>query len=157
MPNSFSVPKHNSDGSKTYDLAAIATRLILSLVMFYYNILHQLQLAWANLWENTEWNLASQFEAKGIPAPTAMSITLVCLILLLLLGILIGLFTRINSLLLIAVLGFVLLVPLDLSTTLNPQAIVLYAALCLTLAIAGPGRASLDYYFASRKAKRLEL
>ena len=69
----------------------------------------------------------------------------VIILLLSLIAIVIGIFTRINALILLLATIAILIVPLSLSPSLTPQTLVLYITVFLGLVLGGPGKASLDY------------
>jgi len=68
--------------------------------------------------------------------------------------VLVGIFTRINAFVLVLLSGVILLAPIILSATLNPQTLALYIGLFAGLAFGGGGRLSLDYALANRRERR---
>jgi len=143
-----------SFGSPDWGLLMI--RLVLVTALAYYQILNQIQSAWAFLWNHRKWDLVNQIEGLTLPFPQVIAVSLVFLICLSMMGLTIGIFTRINALVLALLLGFVLVAPRLLSSSLSPQTLALNIGILLGLLFSGAGRFSLDYYLASRKAKAVQ-
>jgi uncharacterized membrane protein YphA (DoxX/SURF4 family) len=106
------------------------------------------------VWDAGEWDLVGQLSEKGVTAPPVVALASVATLTISLLGVCIGIFTRINALILALLIGFILLAPIILSATLNPQSLALYVGLFVALAIGGGGRLSLDYALANRRERR---
>ena len=138
------------------DLGLLMIRFVAVAAFFYYQLIDQLDLARLYLWEKTEWDLVTQLSERELPFPGPVACFLVLVFTFSLLGALVGIFTRINSLILLLATGFILLAPIELSTFLTPQALVLYLGIFLGLSLGGAGRLSLDHVLSKRKRKEKE-
>jgi uncharacterized membrane protein YphA (DoxX/SURF4 family) len=136
------------------DFGLLLIRIITVAIFFYYQLGTQLALAIDFIWDAGEWDLVTQLTDKGSPAPNVVALLSVAILTIALLGVLIGIFTRINGLILTLLTGFILLAPIILSATLNPQSLALYVGLFAALALGGGGRLSLDYALANRRERR---
>jgi len=136
------------------DFGLLLIRIIAVAIFFYYQLGAQMALGIDFIWDAGEWDLVTQLTDKGLPAPTVLALVSVAVLTISLLGVLIGIFTRINALILTLLVGFILLAPIILSATLNPQALALYVGLFIGLALGGGGRLSLDYALANRRERR---
>jgi uncharacterized membrane protein YphA (DoxX/SURF4 family) len=136
------------------DLGLLLIRVITVAIFFYYQMGHQLSLGIDFIWDAGEWDLVTQLTDKGFPAPSVLALSSVAVLTISLLGVLLGIFTRINALILALLSGVILLAPIILSTTLNPQSLALYVGLFAGLACGGGGRLSLDYALANRRERR---
>jgi len=136
------------------DFGLLVIRIITVAIFFYYQLGAQMALGIDFIWDAGEWDLVTQLTDKGLPAPTVLALVSVAVLTISLLGVLIGIFTRINALILTLLVGFILLAPIILSATLNPQALALYVGLFIGLALGGGGRLSLDYALANRRERR---
>ena len=120
----------------------------------YYQLVEQLRLGNLFIWEKADWELINEIATLGLPMPAAIGVTLVLLLTAALIGITIGIFTRINATILFGLTAFTLIGPLHLSLSLNPQSLVLYLALFLALACGGAARVSLDYLLTRKKTEK---
>ena len=148
-------PLQDSDPDKPClaDLGLLVIRLLAVATFTYYQLNRQFHLAVDHLWEGADWDLVSQLADRGLPSPdliaAAVGIQIVTL-----LGVVLGIFTRINAFLFTLMIGFLLFSAIDLSPSLNPQALALYLAIFLGLACGGAGRLSLDHLLAGRRARK---
>lgn len=142
------------DRPRLADLGLLVIRLLAVATFAYYQLVRQLHLAVDFLWEGAEWDLVSQLAGLGLPSPDLIASASVGLQIVTLLGVVFGIFTRINALLFALMTGFVLFSAISLSASLNPQALALYLAIFLGLACGGAGRLSLDHLLAGRRARK---
>jgi uncharacterized membrane protein YphA (DoxX/SURF4 family) len=147
-------PLQDSDPDKPRlaDLGLLVIRLLAVATFAYYQLVRQLHLAVDHLWEGADWDLVSQLAERGLPSPDIIASAAVGLQIVTLLGVVFGIFTRINALLFTLMIGFVLFSAISLSASLTPQA--LYLAIFLGLACGGAGRLSLDHLLAGRRARK---
>lgn len=136
------------------DLGLLIIRVIAIAIFSYYQLGGQLSHAIDYVWNNGEWDLINQLADKHLPAPSSLALVAVAILTVTLFGALLGIFTRINALLLALLCGFILFAPLTLSTTLNPQTLALYVGLFIGLAFGGGGQLSLDYALENRRERR---
>ncbi|MDP4937818.1 MAG: DoxX family membrane protein, partial [Verrucomicrobiales bacterium] len=129
-------------------------RIITVAIFFYYQHVAQMALGIDFVWDAGEWDLVTQLTDRGLPSPAVLALVSVAVLTISLLGLVLGIFTRINALILALFVGFILLAPIILSATLNPQALTLYLGLFIGLALGGGGRLSLDYALANRRERR---
>ena len=116
--------------------------------------MEQLRLGSLFIWEKADWELINEIATRGLPMPAAIGVTLVLLLTTALIGITVGIFTRIIARILFGLTAFTLIGPLHLSLSLNPQSLVLYLALFLALACGGAARVSLDYLLTRKKTEK---
>ncbi|MEM9017534.1 MAG: DoxX family protein [Verrucomicrobiota bacterium] len=136
------------------DFGLFVIRFLVAVIFFYYELKDLLTGAFRHVWEKAEWPLSDLLEERGLPFPEFIAAAFLLVLTLALIGIAIGIFTRVNSILLLLLFGLVLFLPLELSPSLNPQAISLYLVVFLGLALGGAGRASLDHALSGRKKKK---
>lgn len=148
------LPDNGPDKVQPGDLGLLIVRILTAVIFFYYQLGNQLSLAVNFVWDAGEWDLVRQLTDKGLPAPSILALASVAILTISLLGVLIGIFTRFNALLLTLLSGFILITPIILSATLNPQSLALYVGLFAALALGGGGRLSLDYALANRRERR---
>jgi uncharacterized membrane protein YphA (DoxX/SURF4 family) len=142
------------DRPRLADLGLLVIRLLAVATFAYYQLVRQLHLAVDFLWEGAEWDLVSQLAGLGLPSPDLIASASVGLQIVTLLGVVFGIFTRINALLFALMIGFVLFSAISLSASLNPQALALYLAIFLGLACGGAGRLALDHLLVGRRARK---
>tara|TARA_R110000850_G_scaffold255885_2_gene381764 strand:- start:1149 stop:1613 length:465 start_codon:yes stop_codon:yes gene_type:complete len=147
------LPDKGPGKPNSSDFGLFIVRSISAAAFVYYQLLDQLSLARLFVWDKAEWDLANQLNELGLPVPGVLSVALIILLLIAFLGIVVGIFTRINALILLFLTAFIFIVPLNLSPTLTPQTLVLYLALFLGLAFGGAGRVSLDFLMAGKRIK----
>ena len=145
------LPDQSPEKPNSSDFGLFIVRFISVSAFVYYQLLDQLNLVRLFVWEKAEWPLIDQIRDMNLPMPELIAPTLIIVLAISLFGISLGIFTRINSLILFILTAFILLAPLDLSPTLTRQALVLYLALFLALACGGAGRVSLDYLMTGKK------
>lgn len=148
------LPDAGPEKPQLSDLGLLIIRVVTFAVFFYYQLRTQLVSATDYVWDSGDWSLIEQLVAKGLPVPDIVAISGIAIFSISLLGVLLGIFTRMNALILTLMTGFVLLTPLILSVTLNPQSLALYIGLFAGLACGGGGRLSLDYSLASHRERR---
>lgn len=151
------LPDNGPQRTAASDVGLFVVRLFTAVTFFYYQLIEQLGQARNYFWEKAEWDLVNQFTDKGLPLPGVLAVAFVIVFALSLAATTVGIFTRINALILLVLAGAILILPLDLSLSLNPQALVLYIGAFLGLALGGAGRASLDYRLAGRKSKKTNM
>lgn len=136
------------------DVGLLLIRIAPVTVFSYYQLGSQLSQTVDFIWNAAEWDLVTQFDDKGFPAAAILAPVAVAILTISLMGVLVGIFTRINAFILTLLSGVILLTPIILSATLNPQALTLYIGLFAGLACGGGGRLSLDYALANRRERR---
>lgn len=143
----------SSAGFVLSDLCPLALRFATGLTMLYFQAWYQSIRAWSYVWHKQSWSLVDQFEELGFAMPGVFATTLITLCALLSVGLITGIYTRICAFLMLTVVTFILIVPVELSGSLNVQALLLYAGLSFTLILSGGGRISLDHLLTRRKRK----
>ncbi|NNE90317.1 MAG: DoxX family membrane protein [Verrucomicrobiales bacterium] len=136
------------------DLWIFLIRFFTGYPMIHYQAWKHARTGWDYMWQKTNWTVHDQMVNLGASSPGPMAVLLIFFLLTSSFGIVIGFLTRINSILLLVCLGVVLIAPVELSTTLTSQTLLLYLGLCLTLIVAGGGFFSLDTLLTSRRRKR---
>jgi putative oxidoreductase len=111
-------------------------------MIFYIHGLHKLEGCIAYLLHGTPWILAEEVAGMHFPAPLASAVAATLVQFTCSLFIIVGLFTRINSLFLFGALSGAILQ--NLLAGRDPQLAILYTLVVLTLAFIGGGRKSLD-------------
>ena len=117
-------------------------RISAGLMIFYIHGWHKLEGLIAYLQNGTPWKLAEEVAGMHFPAPLASAVAATLVQFICSLFIIIGLFTRINAILLFGALSGAILQ--NLLAGRDPQLAILYALVVLTLAFIGGGRISLD-------------
>ncbi len=148
------LPDNGPEKPQTSDFGLFVIRVMTVAAFFYYQLWDQVVSAQDYVWNSGDWDLISQLANKGFPFPNVVAVAGVLILVLGLLAALFGIFTRINALVVSLLIGFILIAPLILSSTLNPQSLVLYLGVFIGLACGGGGRVSLDHFLAGRKARR---
>lgn len=136
------------------DAGLLVVRATAVLAFLYYQLAGMLDAARSYIWERTEWDLGDRFAELGLPFPGPIAVAFTVVVAAALAGILVGIFTRINALILLVASAAILFLPLELSPSLTPQASLLYLGVFFGLALGGAGRLSLDYRLAGRKARK---
>lgn len=158
-------PDSGPDKPAGPDFGLLAIRLIAASAFFYYQLAGQLGSLLRFVWQREEWTLVEQLADFDLPFPRLLAPAVILLLAIALLGAALGIFTRINALVLSLLTTFVLLAPVILysapdappsllSPSLNPQSLVLYLAVFLGFAIGGAGKVSLDSLFSRMNAGR---
>jgi putative oxidoreductase len=145
---------NNPERNPSADFGWLALRFFTFAIYLYYQLAADLERTRALIWEKQSWDLVAGLAGLGLPYPAVLAPVAVGLIAVILLGILLGFLCRFNALLFSVAMGFVLVSALRVSHTLNPQCLLLFIAAGISLAIAGPGRFSLDHLLAGRRARR---
>jgi uncharacterized membrane protein YphA (DoxX/SURF4 family) len=148
------LPDTGPEKPKSSDFGLLLIRVLTAATFFYYQLFDQLGFAKKFIWEKESWDLIDQLNTEGLHYTGPIAVILVAALTLSFLGLVAGVFTRINALVLLVITGFVFITPLELSPTLNPQSLALYLSLFLAFAIGGAGRVSLDFFMAGKKANR---
>ena len=148
------LPDTGPEKPQLTDLGLLVIRLVTVAIFSYYQLRAQLVLAQNFVWDAGDWDLIKQLGTKGLPMPDIIAVGGIAIFSISLLGVLLGFFTRFNALILTLMTGFILLAPLILSSTLNPQSLALYLGLFAGLACGGGGRLSLDYSLANYHERR---
>jgi len=129
-------------GSRLETWGHFLLRVSAGLMIFYIHGWHKLEGWIAHLQKGTPWQLAGEVAAMHFPAPLASAVAATLVQFICSLFIIIGLFTRINAILLFGALSGAILQ--NLLAGRDPQLAILYALVALTLAFIGGGRKSLD-------------
>jgi len=111
-------------------------------MIFYIHGLHKLEGWIAYLQHGTPWTLAEEVAGMHFPAPLASAVAATLVQFICSLFVILGLFTRINAILLFGALSGAILQ--NLLAGRDPQLAILYTLVVLTLAFVGGGRISLD-------------
>ena len=148
------LPDTGPEPPRPSDFGLLIIRIITVAIFFYYQHVAQMALGIDFVWDAGEWDLVTQLTDRGLPSPAVLALVSVVVLTISLLGLVLGIFTRINALILALFVGFILLAPIILSATINPQALTLYLGLFIGLALGGGGRLSLDYALANRRERR---
>ena len=136
------------------DLGLLILRFVAVFSFVYYQLIDQLGNARSYVWDKVEWDLSERFTDLELPFPGILASVYIAIFAICLFSVLVGFFTRINALILVVLAAAALVAPLELSSRLNPQTLVVYLAVFLTLAVGGAGKLSLDYFLAGRKARK---
>ena len=149
-------PLQDSDPDKPRlaDFGLFVIRAFSAATFFYYQLWNLLGEAVSHAWDAAQWDLVGQLSERGLPMPDVIAVAAVGLLAVALLGVFLGFFSRFNALLFFLMTGFVLFSAINLSPTLNPQALALYLAIFAGFACGGGGRLSLDHLLADRRARR---
>jgi putative oxidoreductase len=123
-------------------------RVVTALMLFWFHGWHKLLEAVAFIRTGESWRLVDEIAEMHFPAPAAIAFfataaQFICSLLLTL-----GLFTRLNALVLAAILGGAVLQ--NLLASRDPQLAILYTLILLCMAIWGGGRFSIDAILSSR-------
>jgi putative oxidoreductase len=129
-------------GSRLETWGHFLLRVSAGLMIFYIHGWHKLEGWIAYLQNGTPWKLAEEVAGMHFPAPLALAVAATLVQFICSLFIIIGLFTRINAILLFGALSGAILQ--NLLAGRDPQLAILYALVVLTLAFMGGGRISLD-------------
>lgn len=151
----YLMPEEGRKAPPFADLALLVIRLLTVAAFFYYQLVGQIHSGFHHLWNRREWDLADQFQERGLPQAGLLAVLAVLAAAAAALGIAFGFLTRLNGFLLMALAGWALFSTIPLSPALNPQATVLYLGVFAGFACGGAGRFSLDYLLAGRRAGKL--
>ena len=138
----------------TVNIGLLFLRFVSICTLVYYELALHLGKAWKSVWKEEPWGLIDQFMIKGVPLPNAVSVSLILAAFLTALGVLLGFLARVNSILLMLILGFLLLAQVKTSPNLTAEAIVIYIGILLALVITGPGKFSLDHMLTTQRIRR---
>src|SRR5216684_6566887 len=117
-------------------------RISAGLMIFYIHGWHKLEGWIAYLQNGTPWKLAEEVAGMHFPAPLASAVAATFVQFICSLFIIIGLFTRINAILLFGALSGAILQ--NLLAGRDPQLAILYTLVAITLVFLGGGKFSLD-------------
>lgn len=126
------------------DVGLFFIRVLATLSFIYYQLVEQLRLAFDWLWTRATWDLLDQITQLGHPVPSVIAVTLIVLLTLCCFSIFLGIFGRWHALVFFLLCAYILMSPLELSPTLNPQTLALYTILGFGFIFSGAGRLSLD-------------
>ena len=129
-------------GNKLETWGHFLLRVSAGLMIFYIHGWHKLEGWIAYLQNGTPWKLAEEVAGMHFPAPLASAVAATLVQFICSLFIIIGLFTRLNAILLFGALSGAILQ--NLLAGRDPQLAILYTLVVLTLAFMGGGRISLD-------------
>ena len=110
--------------------------------LLYWQISRQLPAAWSHIWHKTEWELPGQLAGLGFPLPFPLAIALILLVLLTALAIMLGLLTRLSSVLLSSVCFITALLYRHYPLVVQPA--VLLGGACCAICLCGAGNLALD-------------
>jgi len=119
------IQDSNPDRPRLADLGLLVIRLFAVATFAYYQLARQFHFAVDFLWDGADWELVGQLAGRGFSSPEGIAVATVGLQIVTLLGVVLGIFTRISALLFALMTGFVLFTPITLSPSLNPQALAL--------------------------------
>ncbi len=137
-------------GDTAADWGHFILRVSAGLMIFYIHGWHKLE-GWLAYQQNgTPWKLAEEVAAMHFPAPIASALAATLVQFLSSLLLIVGCLTRINSTLLVGVLGVAIVQ--NLLASRDPQLAILYTLVVLALALMGGGRFSVDAWFIRRRA-----
>lgn len=142
------------DKPAAIDFGLLLLRFVSVLAFAYYQLIDQLVGARGFVWDRTEWDLYERLSDLELPFPGILATLYIAVLAIGLMAVFVGFFARINALVIFVLAGVALVAPLELSSRLNPQTLVVYLAIFLALAIGGAGKFSLDYFLAGRKARK---
>jgi uncharacterized membrane protein YphA (DoxX/SURF4 family) len=128
-------------------------RVSAGIMIFYIHGLHKLEGWIAYIQNGTPWELLKEVEGMHFPAPYPSAILATFIQFICSLFILVGLFTRINAVLLLGALSGALLQ--NLLAGRSPQLALLYILVVITVAFIGGGRFSLDAKLLQKQIQRL--
>ncbi len=117
-------------------------RVAAGAMIFYIHGLHKLEGWIAYLQHGTPWELAKEVTEMHMPAPLASAVAATLVQFICSLFVIVGLFTRLNALLLLGALSGAILQ--NLLAGRDPQLAILYTLVVLTIAFMGGGKFSLD-------------
>ncbi len=121
-------------------------RVAVGLMVFYIHGWHKLEGGIAYLQHGTPWQLVADVTAMHFPAPVASAIAATIVQFVCSWFVVVGLFTRLNALLLVGALSGAILQ--NLMAGRDPQLAILYTlVITATLVFMGGGRFSLDYHW----------
>jgi uncharacterized membrane protein YphA (DoxX/SURF4 family) len=123
-------------------------RVSAGLMVFYIHGLHKLEGWIAYVQNGTPWELLKEVEGMHFPAPYPSAITATLIQFICSIFIIMGLFTRVNAVLLLGALSGAILQ--NLLAGRSPQLALLYILIVITLAFIGGGKFSLDAKLASK-------
>jgi len=127
----------------------LVLRVAAGLMIFYVHGWHKLEGWIAYLQHGTTWKLAEEVAEMHFPAPLASAVAATIVQFICSLLLLVGLFTRVNALLLSGVLGVAILQ--NLLAHRDPQLAILYTLIVITFVFMGGGKFSFDARLFSRK------
>ena len=123
-------------------------RVSAGLMIFYIHGLHKLEGWIAYVQNGTPWELLKEVEGMHFSAPYPSAITATLIQFICSIFIIVGLFTRVNAVLLLGALSGAILQ--NLLAGRSPQLALLYILVAITLAFIGGGKFSLDAKLASK-------
>lgn len=136
------------------DFGLLLLRFATVCTLVYYELAIHLHKAWNNVWEEEDWGLVDQFNNLNLPLPGAVAVAIILTAFLTSLGVLLGFLGRINAIILLIILGFLLVARVQTSNHFTPEVIVIYIIILVTLTVTGSGRFSLDHALTSQRIRR---
>jgi putative oxidoreductase len=121
-------------------------------MIFYIHGWHKLEGWIAYLQHGTPWKLAEEVAEMHFPAPLASAVAATLVQFICAPFVVVGLFTRVNAILLVGALGGAVLQ--NLLAGRDPQLAILYTLVVVTIALMGGGRFSLDEKLFCRKERQ---
>jgi len=137
----------NPDGVATSS-GLLFLRVSAGLMIFYIHGWHKLEGGIAYFHDGTPWKLVEEVAGMHAPAPLASAVIATLIQFICSLFIVVGLYTRINALLLACALSGAILQ--NLMAGRDPQLAILYMLVVVTLVFIGGGKFSLDHKMQSR-------
>ncbi|MEO0413848.1 MAG: hypothetical protein AAF226_02720, partial [Verrucomicrobiota bacterium] len=136
MPLDVKKQKDSIDPDIFHHLGLLALRLLSVGLLFFYELYTHVIHTWNSLWHQKSWDFALQVEVASIPLPRVVAGGIVIGIAMTGIAVVVGFFTRINSLFLTLIFGFLLALKLKFSAHFTPEANMLYIVLFVVLIIA---------------------
>jgi putative oxidoreductase len=143
--NLFTKSLSAEPGSNLQTWGHFLLRVSAGLMIFYIHGWHKLEGWIAYLQNGAPWKLAEEVAGMHFPAPLTSAVAATLVQFICSLFIIVGLFTRINAILLFGALSGAILQ--NLLAGRDPQLAILYTLVVLTLAFMGSGKISLDAKF----------
>jgi len=126
-------------------------RVLAGMMIFNFHGMHKLKGWIAYVRHGTPWQLADEVAGMHLPAPVVLAFAATMVQLVCPVFVVFGLFTRINALLLVGVLGVAIFQ--NLRAGRDPQLAILYTLVVIALAFIGGGKCSLDARLVAMLAK----
>jgi len=133
------------------DWGHLFLRVSAGLMIFYIHGWHKLEGWLAYQKDGTPWKLAEEVAAMHFPVPIAVALAATSVQFVCSLFLIVGCLTRVNSALLVGVLGVAIIQ--NLLASRDPQLAILYTLVVLALAMMGGGRFSVDAWLIRNHAQ----
>lgn len=138
----------------TVNIGLFFLRFATVATLVYYELAIHLRKAWNNVWKEEEWGLIDQFQNLSLPIPGAVAVAIILTAFITALGVLLGFLARINAIILIVILGFLLTAGVETSNQFTPEVIVVYIIILVTLTVTGSGKFSMDHFLTRQRSRR---